>query len=175
MESLVSRYETDGADFLDGRPITLLPGLFYFGDFRGAAVSGFDAQSKFFVVDVPGGSGLVEFLEAGRRTLGLKPSKLFAVLLTGCEAENTAGLAELVDKTGAIVIAPATGLDRIRAVCPSATTVLSSDDLASRGWFEAAPIPLRGPGFAPIAYRLKWANKNVLISGRIPIKPTTPR
>ena len=171
METLVSRLETDGADFLDGRPIALLPDLYYFGDFGGSAVYGVDAQSQFFIFDAPGGPGLIDFLNDARRALGLKPEKPFAVLLTGCEPENTAGLTELVAGTDAIVVAPAFGIDRVRALCPSNATVISSDELASRSWFDAAVIPLKGLGIAPIAYRLKWANKNVLISGRIPIKP----
>ena len=55
METLVARYEADGADFLDGVPKQLLPDLYYLGDFRGVAVYGFFASSKFFVVDAPGG------------------------------------------------------------------------------------------------------------------------
>ena len=35
METLVARYEADGADFLDGVPKPLLPDLYYLGDFGG--------------------------------------------------------------------------------------------------------------------------------------------
>ena len=42
----MSRYEADGADFLDGVPKQLLPDLYYLGDFRGAAVYGFFAGVK---------------------------------------------------------------------------------------------------------------------------------
>ena len=73
METLVARYEADGADFLDGTPKQLLPELYYLGDFRGAALYGFFASSKFFVVDAPGGAGLVEFLNASLRRFGREP------------------------------------------------------------------------------------------------------
>ncbi len=62
LETVLARYQADGADFLDGIPKQLLPDLYYFGEFRGSAVYGFFASSKFFVVDAPGGPGLLEFL-----------------------------------------------------------------------------------------------------------------
>ena len=58
METLLARFEADGADFLDGNPKKLLPDLYYLGDFNGSATYGFFAASKFFLVDAPGGPGL---------------------------------------------------------------------------------------------------------------------
>ena len=51
METLLARYEADGADFLDGQPRTLLPDLEYLGDFGGSAVYGLFAESRFFLVN----------------------------------------------------------------------------------------------------------------------------
>jgi hypothetical protein len=55
--------------------------------------------------------------------------------------------------------------------CPPGTAIVSAEALTARAWFEAAPVPLHTPGAAPIAYRFRWNGKNVLFSGRIPIKP----
>jgi glyoxylase-like metal-dependent hydrolase (beta-lactamase superfamily II) len=170
METLLARYEKDGADFLDGHPKRLLPDLYYLGDIQGAAVYGFFASSKFFVVDAPGGPGLSGFLEARLRQLGLEPVPPTAVLLTSSGAAETAGLRELVEKCHCQVVAPPAGLRALEGSCPAGTTVLSAEELPRRGWFEVTPIPLRGRGLAPIAYRLPWAGKTVLFSGRIPIK-----
>jgi metallo-beta-lactamase class B len=170
MGTLLTRYEKDGADFLDGHPKQLLPDLYYLGDFRDAAVYGFFAESRFFVVDAPGGPGLGEFLDLRLRQLGREPVAPTAVLLTSCGAEATAGLRELVEKCHCQVVAPAAALRRIRESCPDGTLVLPAEELPEQGWFRATSIPLRGRGLAPIAYRLPWAGKTVLISGRIPIK-----
>ena len=64
METLLARFKTDGANFLDGNPKRLLPDLYYLGNFKGAAIYGFFAASQFFLVDAPGGPGLKEFVEA---------------------------------------------------------------------------------------------------------------
>jgi glyoxylase-like metal-dependent hydrolase (beta-lactamase superfamily II) len=170
LEQVLARYEKDGADFLDGLPKRILPDLYYLGDFRDAAVYGLFASSQFFVVDAPGGPGLFDFLNARLRQLGLKPTPPAAVLLTSCGAEATAGLGDLIEKCRPRVVAHPEGLRLIREACPAGTTVLSADDLPKMGWFDVVPVPLSGRGQAPIAYRLRWAGKTVLFSGRIPIK-----
>jgi len=170
MVTLVGRYEADGADFLDGMPKQLLPDLYYLGDFRGAAVYGFFASSKFFVVDAPGGAGLVEFLNASLRRLGREPVAPTAVLLTACGAGETAGLKELVEKCHTQVVASAEGLESLKASYPAGTIVLSADELPGKSWFPVKPIPLGGRGSAPVGYQVEWAGKTVLFSGRIPVK-----
>jgi hypothetical protein len=45
-----------------------------------------------------------------------------------------------------------------------------SEQLDTKGWFPVAAIPLDGRGRDPIAYRLTWAGKAVLFSGRIPVE-----
>jgi glyoxylase-like metal-dependent hydrolase (beta-lactamase superfamily II) len=169
METLLARFERDGANFLDGQPKRLLPGLYYLGDFQGGAVYALLAASKLFLVDAPGGPGLAEFLKARLRQVGLEPSAPTAVLLTSCDPQQTAGLKELVEEGYPRVVAPAAGLEIIRESLPSGTVVLAAEDLPEQGWFPASPLPLRGRGTAPVAYRVEWAGKVVLFSGRIPI------
>ncbi len=118
METLLSRYEADGANFLDGTPKQLLPGLYYLGDFRGVAVYGFFTAAKFFVVDAPGGPGLVEFLSSRLRRLGREPVAPTGVLLTSCGPDETAGLKELVEKWHPLVVASPEGAQASRNCVP---------------------------------------------------------
>ncbi len=170
LETLLSRFETDGADFLDGNPKKLLPDLYYLGDFHGAAVYGFVASGKFFLVDAPGGPGLLKFVQDRLEQLSVKPAEPAAVLLTSCGPEATAGLRELVEQGHAQVVGSPRGLNAIRESCPAGTVFLPAEELANRGWFKVKPTSLRGRGLAPTAYLLSWAGKKVLFSGRIPIR-----
>jgi glyoxylase-like metal-dependent hydrolase (beta-lactamase superfamily II) len=170
METLLSRYHTDGADFLDGIPKQLLPDLYYLGDFRGLAVYGFFASSRFFVVDAPGGPGLLEFLNARLQRLGRKPVAPTAVLLTSCGSNEIAGLKELIEKCNIRVVASPAGLENLKESCPVGTLVLSAAELPGEGWFSVSTIPLRRRDSAPIAYRLTWGGKTILFSGRIPLR-----
>jgi hypothetical protein len=61
-------------------------------------------------------------------------------------------------------------LRKITESCPAGTNIVAAEVSPWRGGLEVTPIPLRGRGEAPIAYRLRWAGKTVLFSGRIPIK-----
>jgi hypothetical protein len=94
--------------------------------------------------------------------------------LTSAGAEATGGLAELVKNSGCRVVAPRAGLDAVRRLCPDGTDILTEDDLEKAGWFEVQALPLGGRGVAPLAYRLRWAGKTVLVSGRIPEKLAAP-
>jgi hypothetical protein len=170
METLLARFQADGADFLDGIPKTLLPGLYYLGDFQGAAIYGFVTSSKLFLMDAPGGPGLKGFVKTRLDQLGVKPAEPAMVLLTSCSAEATAGLRELVEQTHTMVAASSSGLDQIRQALPAGAVIMPSEELATKGWFKVTPMPLRGRGVAPMAYWLPWAGKNVLFSGRIPVK-----
>ena len=171
MASLQARYEADGADFLDGTPKRLLADLFYLGDFRDGAVYGFFASSRFFLVDAPGGPGLLAFVQDSLRRLGLKPAAPAAVLLTSCDPIATAGLAELIERCHPQVVAPPGGFEKTRESCAVGTSILRAEELPGRGWFPHPPttIPLRGRGVSPAAYRFLWGGKVVLFSGRMPI------
>ncbi len=174
MTTLLGRFERDGADFLDGQPKSLLPGLDYLGDFHGSAVYGLFTSSKFVLIDAPGGPGLADFVEQRLRDLGRTPQPPTAVLLTSADPRATAGLAPLIERYHAQVVASPEARSLVASICPTGTSILSTDDLPSQGWFEATPIPLAGRGQAPTAYRLNWAGKTVLLSGRIPVLPNAP-
>ncbi len=172
LETVLSRYEADGADFLDGIPKQLLPDLYYFGNFRGSAVYGFFASSKFFVVDAPGGPGLLEFLNSRLRRLGREPAAPAAVLLTSCDMAATAGLKELIEKCHTQVVASADGFQSLKDSCPRGTILIPQEELPDKGWFPVVPVSLRGRGFAPAGYQLTLAGKTVLFSGRSPLVVT---
>jgi glyoxylase-like metal-dependent hydrolase (beta-lactamase superfamily II) len=170
LQALLARHERDGASFLDGEPKRLLPDLYYLGDFRGAAVYGLFASSKFFLVDAPGGPGLAAFVGDRLRRLGREPVAPTAVLLTACGRDETAGLDELVRMNHARVVASPADLPAISKSCPRGTVMVPADKLSDQGWFPVRAIPLEGRGVAPIAYEVSWAGKTVLFSGRIPTR-----
>jgi glyoxylase-like metal-dependent hydrolase (beta-lactamase superfamily II) len=167
MQTLLGRYERDGATFLDGIPKKLLRDLYYLGDLDGKAVYGFVAASRFFLLDAPGGRNLIPFLDAGLEKLNVTPGPL-TVLLTSCDAEATAGLRELVEKRSAQVVVSPAGLATVKEVLPQGAVILSAEQLPGKGWFEVKPVALGGRGLAPIAYEVRWGNKTVLFTGRIP-------
>jgi glyoxylase-like metal-dependent hydrolase (beta-lactamase superfamily II) len=170
METLLARYQKDGANFLDGGPKRLLPDLFYLGDFKGCAVYGMFSASKLTLVDAPGGPGLLEFVSDRLRQLGLEPARPAAVLLTSCDVEATAGLKELVEQSRCEVVASAPGMKALKESFPPETRFLSTEEFSNQQRLPLTPIPLRGRGTAATAYLLQWRGKLVLFSGRIPIK-----
>jgi glyoxylase-like metal-dependent hydrolase (beta-lactamase superfamily II) len=172
METLLDRYQTDGADFLDGVPKELLPDLYYLGDFHGRAVYGFFAASRLFLVDAPGGPGLVNFVDSSLHQLGRKwtSSTATVVLLTAQGSEETAGLRELFDKCPTQVVAAYESIEWLKQSYPQVALFLAAEDLSTQGWFPVRLVSLGGRGKAPVGYMLNWAGKNVLFSGRIPVK-----
>jgi glyoxylase-like metal-dependent hydrolase (beta-lactamase superfamily II) len=174
MERLLARYDRDGANFLDGHPKQLLPGLHYLGDFGGAAVYALDTPKGPVLVDAPGDALLADFLDRRFKALGWEGRKPAAVLLTSADKEATGGLAELVKTGGCRVVAPKAGLEAVRRLCPAGTEVLTEDDLSKAGWLDVQALPLGGRGVAPVAYRLRWSGKTVLFSGRVLQKLAAP-
>jgi glyoxylase-like metal-dependent hydrolase (beta-lactamase superfamily II) len=174
MERLLARYKADGANFLDGIPKELLPGLHYLGNFGGSAVYCLDNARGLFLVDAPGDPFLVDFLARRFKERGWQGRPLTAVLLTSADEAATGGLAALAAGTGCKVVAPKAGLEEVRRRCPSGAELLTEEDLEKGDWFEAKAVPLGGRGLAPLAYRVRWAGKTVLLSGRIPVKPGDP-
>jgi hydroxyacylglutathione hydrolase len=170
METLQAHFDADGADFLDGTPRELLPGLHYLGDVGGSAVYCLDTPKGLFLFDAPGGTRLVERLTDRFEALGWKEKKVAAVFLTSADGDATAGLDAVVRSAGCKVVAPRAGLDTVRKACPPETEILTEDDLQKHQWFEGEAIPLQGRGVAPLAYRVQWAGKTVLLTGRIPVK-----
>jgi hypothetical protein len=110
------------------------------------------------------------FVAVRLRQVGLKPAPLAAVLLTSGNPEATAGVVELVGQYHCPVVAPPGACAAIKKACPARTSVLSAEELPSKGWFGVEVIPLRGRGVAPLAYLVRWSGKNVLFSGPLPVK-----
>src|SRR5262249_2010519 len=144
LETLLARYQTDGALFLDGQPKRLLPDLYYLGEFAGAGVYGFVSRSMLFLVDAPDQSGLVEFLRAPLRHPGLMRLPPPAVLLTSWGSGPTAGLVELIDRFHSQVVASPQAVQKIKATCPPGTVVVSALDLPGMDWFKVRPVLLQG-------------------------------
>ncbi len=172
MRQLADRLEADGPDFLDGEPKALLPGLYYLGEFRGAAVHGFVASDKLFLVNAPGGEGLAEFVAKTLKTLGATVASPTAVLLTDAGPLETAGLANVVRASHASVVVAPQAIAAIKSLCPAGTEVLSTEELSAKGWFPITVVTLHGRGVSPLAYVLPWHEKSVLFSGQIPIVVT---
>jgi glyoxylase-like metal-dependent hydrolase (beta-lactamase superfamily II) len=170
MEELLARRERDGAHFLDGKPQELRPGLDYLGDLDGFAVYCLNTPSGLLLFDAPGGPTLVEFLKDRLKQVGLGAQWPTAVLLTATDAKATAGLADFLRQSGGKVIAPSAGLDTVRAMCPAGADVISDADLPKQMWFEVKTVPLSGRGYPALAYQFRWAEKNILVSGRFPVK-----
>jgi glyoxylase-like metal-dependent hydrolase (beta-lactamase superfamily II) len=174
MEQLLARYRTDGGNFLDGTPRELLPGLHYLGNLDGSIVCCLDAPRGVLVFDAPGGPALVGFLARGFKRLGWQGRKPAAVLLTSADERATSGLKALVRDSACRVVAPGAGLDTVRRLCPVGTRVLTEKEFEKSGWLDVQAIPLEGRGLAPLAYRVRWKGKVVLVSGRIPVRVSNP-
>jgi hypothetical protein len=144
--------------------------LYYLGDFGGAAVYAFFASSKLFLIDAPGGPGLVEFLSDRLQRLGRELVVPTAILLTSCNRITTGGLEELIKKWHPQVVAEPGSFEKLTALCPAGTGFLSAWELPERGWFTVTPISLDGRGEEAIAYQVPWSGKTVLFAGRIPIR-----
>src|SRR5262249_52820784 len=172
MESLHRRLARAGASSLGRAPKKLLPDLYYLGEVKGGAVYGFFSSSKFFIVNAPGGPELVSSLEARLRQLGVKLVAPTAVLLTSGDPDQIAGLPALIEKDHPLIVAPPSARDAIKNACPPRTRILSSDNLTGEGWFSVQMITLGGRGVAPSAYLVRWGDKSVLFSGKIPVNPS---
>jgi glyoxylase-like metal-dependent hydrolase (beta-lactamase superfamily II) len=171
MKELLRRYEADGPDFLDGEPKALLAGVHYLGDDRGRALYALAIDDGLVLVDAPGGPGLAEVVAARLKRLSqsFQPT---AVALTSCDPEATAGLADLWERFRPRVFAPAAGIEAIKKALPSGAEVLPADQLAKETGLDVTTIPMKGRGHAPTAYHVRRAGKSILISGRIPIRPS---
>lgn len=174
MERLIAHHDADGANFLDGTPRELLPGLHYLGDHGGSAIYCVTNEKGLFLFDAPGDAGLVGFLAARFQALGWEGRKIAAVLLTSAGGEATGGLAAVVKDAGCKVVAPTAAHDAVRKLVPEGTAIVGEADLEAAGWFDVRMISLMGRGVSPAAYKLRWAGKTVLVSGRIPTKVSNP-
>jgi glyoxylase-like metal-dependent hydrolase (beta-lactamase superfamily II) len=170
METLLARYKRDGANFLDGNPKKLLKDLYYLGDFAGEAAYAFRAPFGLFVVATPSRPGLLDFVHGRLEQLGAAPAAPAALLLTSPGPQETAGLADWVQKSRSRVVASAAALRQVRQACPAGTAIIPAEELPAQGWFDVRPVALAGRGVAPVAYKVLWEGKKLLFSGRIPIR-----
>jgi metallo-beta-lactamase class B len=170
-QEVAHHYQTDGANFLDGIPKRILPGLYYLGDYRQSALYCLiSSASKLFLFDAPGGPDLVDVLQSRLHDLGLPETMPVAVLLTSCDPGATAGLGTLVEKTRCKVVVSKAGFPAVKKVCPAGTVILSEEELQGNDWFPVEAVPLQGRGLTAMAYQIQWQGKKVLISGRMPTK-----
>jgi hypothetical protein len=172
MKLLLSRYDADGADFLDGVPKQLLPGLHYLGDCDRTPVYCLVMSKHLILFDAPGGPGLLDFLARRLSAIGCKDRKPTVVLLTSCADEAITGLASLVRQSSCQVVGTPECLEKVRRDCPRGTPLVSVEELDKSGWFPGRTIALGGFDSSAVAYRLNWQGKTVLVSGRIPVKLT---
>ncbi|HZV03894.1 MAG TPA: MBL fold metallo-hydrolase [Gemmataceae bacterium] len=170
MKLLLSRYEADGADFLDGVPKELLPGLHYLGDCNHTPVYCLATSKNLILFDAPGGPGLLDFLAQRLSAIGYKDRKPTAVLLTSCADEATAGLAPLARQSGCQVVGTPESLEKARRSCPIGTHLVSLEEFDKSGLFPGRMIALGGFDGSAVAYQLNWQGKTILVSGRIPVK-----
>jgi len=170
MEQLNARYATDGDDFLDGRPRELLPELYYLGEHAGVAVYCFAKDSAIVLMDAPGGTGLLGFLDERLGNVGLDLSMLAAVVLTDSDSESTAGLVPLVEKYSLPIVVAESDQGEIRERCPDATLLSSTEANEWLSWLQLEPLPIRGFGRTRTAYTTTWKGKSILLSGRTPLK-----
>ncbi len=172
MKQLLARYDADGADFLDGVPKELLPGLHYLGDCNRTPVYCLAASENLILFDAPGGPALVDFLARRFDAIGWKGRKPTAVLLTSSADEATEGLASLTRQSGCQVVANRDCLAKVRRHCPMGTALVPAEELDKTGWFPGRGIVLGGRDDSEAAYQMNWRGKTVLVSGRIPVKLT---
>ncbi len=130
LQAMVDRQARDGADFLDGHPKPIEPGVFYLGDLDGIAVYAIFDQQKLRVVNAPGADAFQAFLSARLDALGLKTERPATILLTSDRPDHRSGLESMPRNT--VVFAPT-----------SITTALKNDGLDAQTPSAASAIPLQ--------------------------------
>lgn len=168
MEQLTERYAQDGADFLDGTPKELTPGLFYLGNAGQYASYALVSEKTTALFGAASASDPTEFLSVAWKALELEPPPVAAVLLTSCKADHVVGLQKLVEETGCRVIASPAGAEALSRKLPD-VSVSTLDDLPS---LAAARLQmLATPGLDPTAaaYDFHWGEVEVVVTGSLPL------
>jgi glyoxylase-like metal-dependent hydrolase (beta-lactamase superfamily II) len=171
LDLLLERRAEDGADFLDGHPKELLPGLRYLGDFEDGAS---------YLLTIPRGPallfGALDDPDAARTfdercaAAGLGKVRPAAVMLSSCSPCAVAGLREFVETTGCAVVAPEDGLAALREICPPGTTLHAAESLAEFGGHRFEVVPIGGAAHPSVAYSTRWAGKTVVFTGSVPAR-----
>ena len=170
MQLLTRRFATDGRDFLNSRPLRILGGLFYLGEFSGTAIYVVRDRDRWIVVDPPAGAGFLEFLQEQMGQLDETVPGISAVILTSCAPEVSGGVLQLVQKYKPLVFVAKAGIPILRETLPKDTRIVDAETFNDGDDWPFRTIPVSGLGVAPAAYLLTHENKRILISGRIPTK-----
>jgi glyoxylase-like metal-dependent hydrolase (beta-lactamase superfamily II) len=171
MRSLISRYQTDGANHLDGIPKKLADDLYYFGDRDRFAIYGLILADRFYLVNAPGGPGIVDFLREGFRKLKIEPLVPTDVILTDIGPDETSGLKDLLTQTQVRIFTSAEGVAPIKNRSPEGTIVIAANDssISDSLGLSIEPIALRVPGRAPLVWRIRLKKKSALVTGSLPV------
>ncbi|MDP7276699.1 MAG: MBL fold metallo-hydrolase [Planctomycetaceae bacterium] len=167
MQRLVDRYAADGADFLDGTPREILPGLYYLGEFSDWAVYVLREGKRWYVFDAPGGAGLIEFLEQRLQKLEQSLDGVAGVLVTSVSIEATAGLGGMVEKFKCPVVVHRDGLQSLRERLPRETRFVMAATIDEKSEFPVVVTSLSGRGSAKVVFGMRRADRSILVSGRL--------
>ncbi len=170
MEDLIARYETDGADFLDGTPREITPGLLYLGDIQKMAIYCLTSGSSVVLFDAPGGEELVNFLTERLTRFHLELPMISAVVLTGTSPDLIDGLAGVVKATGARIVASESARADIQRLWPTAAVSTPEALPEPLAWLKLEHIPILGFGPDRSAWQLKLDSQRVLLSGLAPLR-----
>ncbi len=170
MREAIGRFDADGRDFLDGEPKTILPGLYYLGEYHDWAVYCLIKDDKLFVFDAPGESGYHDFIRERLEQLNVEAPPVAAVLLTATDKAATGALSDLISDSSCQVVVRADAWEDVRKACPPDTELIEAESLGGEAWIPVTVIKLGGAGKYPVAYLLTWEGKTVLVSGRVPVR-----
>ncbi|PAY16215.1 hypothetical protein CKO51_27985 [Rhodopirellula sp. SM50] len=157
LQAIADRHRRDGADFLDGSPKQIEPGLYYLGNLDGTAVYGLRRGEQWFVINAPGGERLVEFLRTQLESLGVTNTTPAAILLTSDLPETHSGLASVAKNT--VVVAPRSVADSLRA---QGYVVNTPADAAKLLPVEVTELPIG------LCYSYSTDGKTVLLTPEAP-------
>lgn len=173
LERLEKRYESDGADFLDGTPRELCEGVFYLGDWEGRASYAFLKGSHCLLFDAPGGDRALERFVAAWSALGIDEPVTIAVLLTSCDSASMSGLRAITEQFRCRVFAAPSGAALVSRCCSPATRIVSIDDLAELEWHGINAILTPGIDDTAVAYQFRAGGDVVLVTGSYPLEIDT--
>ncbi|MCS7468984.1 MBL fold metallo-hydrolase [Stieleria sp. ICT_E10.1] len=159
LQAIADRHQRDGADFLDGSPKQIEPGLYYLGDLEGTAVYALLREEQLFVVNAPGGEGLVKFLMTRLASLGVPQTTPAAILLTSDLPEPHSGLTSVAKST--VVFAPRSVADSLRADGHVVNTPTETDAAISLP-VEVTELPIG------LCYSYSTGGKTVLLTPAAP-------
>lgn len=170
LEELLTHFQTDGADFLDGEPRELVHGLYYLGDYgsdgdpasAGWACYALATDGELLLINAPGDATSPEQMRAALRRLGCDRWPPTAVLLT-CEAPGaSSGLQALVQQTECRIMRPTAAFE------PQGRDKEERDETS-----EVAKLIKRLPLPSAVGadlFHIEWQGATIVFSGEYPIQ-----